>query len=367
MRKVLVLICVTALLVSACCGAMAAGVTIRAFTPFADLDGSAQSYMDMITAWEAETGNVVEDYSGLMDEAWMEQMMQMARDGEADVLVLPMGTGLTDEELVTVWETYMAVPDLGVRQFAAMEEGGSVLLSPLRVSWEALYVNTDVLARYELATPETYEELLAVCSVLAGNGILPIANALCEWPEIVLDCAALAMAEPEQYGSEASLAGAQQMLTTLCAVGAFGSDPWNAGDYETMQAFLNGEAAMRMDSDILAQDVPQERLDDVVVIPLPQRTGESHSVMAGTPSLGVAISRACWADDARCEAAISFVRTLLSPKYYGEMAVGVGGQLGESIAQMMLGATDCAGILYDAMEGDFDAWAESVIASLMAQ
>ena len=88
MRKFIVaMIALTAMLCMAC-SAMAAGVTLRAFTPFADVDFAAQGYMDMITAWEAETGNVVEDYSGLMDEAWMAQMMQMARDGEADVLVI---------------------------------------------------------------------------------------------------------------------------------------------------------------------------------------------------------------------------------------------------------------------------------------
>ena len=42
-------------------GAQAAGVTIRTFTPFADMDFAAQGYMDLITQWEEETGNMVED------------------------------------------------------------------------------------------------------------------------------------------------------------------------------------------------------------------------------------------------------------------------------------------------------------------
>ena len=294
-------------------------------------------------------------------------MAQMVRSSEADVLVLPMGMGLTEADLVTVEELYMAAPDIGVRRFEAMAEEGVVLFSPLRISWEALYINHDVLEAHGLAVPSSYEELLAVCSALKAQGVTPIANALCEWAEIVLDCAALAMAAPEEFGGEASLAGAQQMLTTLCAVGAFGSDPWNASDMDMMQAFLSGEAAMRIDGDMLAQDVPQERLDQVTVIPLPRRAGDVASVLAGTPSLGIALTRACWEDDARCEAAISFIRTMLSTKYYGDMAVGVGGRLGESIAQMLLGATDCAGILYDEMESGFDAWAEMVISSLMAQ
>ena len=50
------------------CGALASGVTLRTFTPFADVDFAAQSYNDLITAWESESGNVVEDFSGAMDE-----------------------------------------------------------------------------------------------------------------------------------------------------------------------------------------------------------------------------------------------------------------------------------------------------------
>jgi len=365
MRKSIAFVCVLTLLVCAGCCALAAGVTIRTFTPFADLDIAAQDYMDMITAWEEGTGNVVEDYSGLTDEGWLTQMKDMVAAGVADIVIVPPGTGLTRDALVTVDELYEAVPDLGVRRFSALLEGGDVLLTPMRVSWEALYINTDVLAANGFAVPATYEELLAVCSALAQNGVTPIANALGDWPEIVLDCLALAGAAPEEFGGEASLTGAQQMLAALLAVGAFGSDAQGATDAGAMQAFLEGRAAMRFDSDFLAFDVPPERQDSVIVIPMPQRTGESHSVLCGTPGFGLGITRACWADDARCEAALMLVRSMLSGRIYQNLTVGVGGKLGESIADMLLEATDCAGILYDAMDGGFDGWAEGLIASLV--
>ena len=74
---------------------LAAGVTIRTFTPFADVDFAAQGYMDMITAWESETGNVVEDYSGLPDEALMAQLGGLIESGAADVVVLDPERGIT--------------------------------------------------------------------------------------------------------------------------------------------------------------------------------------------------------------------------------------------------------------------------------
>ena len=348
--------------------ALGAGTTLRVFTPFADMDAAAQRYMDMITAWEEETGNVVEDYSGLMDDAWLDMMLSMARVGAADVVVLPMGTGLSQEELVTVDELLAATDNLGVRRFAALtEEDGSVLLSPVRVSWEALYINTDVLEANGLSVPGTYEELLAVCGALAGKGVTPMANALCEWAEIVLDCAALVSTQPEAFGTQESLDGAQRMVAALHAVGAFGKDAFNATDADTTAAFLAGEAAMRIDGDALAQEIPADRRDSVIVIPMPQPAGQAHSVLPGTVSCGVAITRACWQDDARCEAALSLVRTMLGAENLQGLAVGVDGALGESIANMLGEATDCAGILYDCAETDFDAWQESVVSSLMTK
>ena len=365
MRKWMVLWVCLCMLTLCAAGAQAAGVTLRVFTPFADVDFAAQSYMDMITAWEGETGNVVEDYSGSLDEMWMDQLRESIAAGEADVVVLPVGSGLTVNELVTAGELGEA-SDMGVRKFASMKEAdGSVLLAPLRLYWEALYVNTDVLARYGLSAPQTFEQLLTVCMVLSGNGVTPIANALCEWPEIVLDCAALAGADEALYGQQASLDGARDVLTVLAQIGAFGSDPWNATDDVMEQMFLSGEAAMRIDADALAQMVDTQRLDSVAVIPLPAKDGAPRTKIVGTPAFGVAITRDCWRDDARCEAAVSFVAKMLSGEGMAALCAPVGGGLGASIAQLTAGAQDCTGILYDMNPDTFDAWAESVVAGLM--
>ena len=364
MRKWVALFLAAAVLALAAGTAMAAGVTLRLYTPFADIDGAAQAYMDMLTAWESETGNIAEDYSGLTDEAWMNRMREAVRAGEADILVLPLGSALTYEELVTVEEIASAAPEVGVKRFASYAEAdGSVLLSPLRMSWEALYINKDVLEKHGAAVPESFEELLAVCSVLAQKGVTPLANAVTDWAEILLDCAALASAGPEAFGRMESLTGAEQMLASLSAVGAFSGA--GDSDMDAMQAFMDGRAAMRVDSDMLAQMLPKEREDSVIVIPMPCPEGQAHSVLPGLPSFGVALSRACWEDDNRREAALTLLREMLSgEETYRALAACAGGELGDSIAQMLQDAADCAGILYDRMDGDFDAWAASVVEGL---
>lgn len=363
MKKWTALMVSLMVMLSMCAGAMAAGVTLRTFTPFADVDFAAQGYMDMITAWEEETGNVVEDYSGVMDESWMQTLRSMLASGEADVVVLPVGSGLTVNELVSAPELAAAAPQIGVKKFSAMKESdGSMLLSPMRLYWEALYVNTDVLERYGLSVPQTFEQLLAACMTLGANGVLPIANALCEWNEIVLDCAALAGASAELYGQQASLDGARDVLTTLVQVGAFGSDPWNMSDMDAESKFLSGEAAMRIDADILSQLIVPERADSVVVVNLPAKDGQMRGEVVGTPAFGVAISRACWQDAGRKEAAISFVEKLLDER---SVVTPAAGTLGGSIALLTADAQDMTGILYDMNPDTFDGWAESVIAQLM--
>ena len=362
MRKWIAVMVSLCVLLCAASAAQATGVTLRTFTPFADVDFAAQGYMDMITSWEQETGNVVEDYSGAMDEMWMDNLRSMLADGAVDVVVLPVGSGLSVQELVTVGELASS-SDCGAKKFSSMKEAdGSLLLAPVRLYWEALYVNTDVLERYGLGVPATFEEMLAACAVLAQSGVQPIANALCEWTEIVLDCAALAGAPAEQYGEQASLDGAKDVLETLVRVGAFGSDPWNMTDADAESKFLSGEAAMRFDADGLAQLVDETRWDNVVVIRMPAKDGQSRTEVVGTPAFGVAITRACWQDSARSEAAVSFIIRLLNEQ---SVVTPVGGALGSSIAALNANATDMTGVLYDHNPDGFDSWAEGLIAQLM--
>ena len=106
-KRISGLMALVCLLVAAA-SALAAGTTVTTFTPFADMDFAAQGYMDLITAWEDETGNMVEDYSGLEDDLFMEQMQEMVTAGRADLVIVPLGSGLTKDQLVSVDELLAA-------------------------------------------------------------------------------------------------------------------------------------------------------------------------------------------------------------------------------------------------------------------
>ena len=367
MRKWILTMAAALLMMAVCGNALASGVTLRVFTPFADADFAAQAYMDAVTEWENGTGNLVEDYSGTQDEMWLDQLMTMLDSGEADVLVVPVGVPVDGKQVVTAQELAGAL-DAGVgRVFPSMRgKDGSTLLVPVRLNWEALYVNEDVLAANGLAVPATYEELLTVCAALAQKGVVAISNALGEWAEIALDCAALAGAEQAQYGMRSSLEGAVEVMSALAAVGAFGQDTWSVSDADAEQRFLSGEAAMRFDGDWLAESVPQEHQDSVSVMALPAIDGQARTAVVGTPCFGVTLTRACWEDDARCEAALSLVGSLLTGETAMKLATSAGGRLGASVIMLTGGAEDCTGVLYDLNPDTYDTWLEQVSTALMA-
>ena len=62
-KMMLVLAAITAVSAAYAVPAMAEGVTLNVTTTYAGEDGNAQNYKDSVAAWEAESGNKVEDSS----------------------------------------------------------------------------------------------------------------------------------------------------------------------------------------------------------------------------------------------------------------------------------------------------------------
>lgn len=239
-----------------------------------------------------------------------------------------------------------------------------MLLTPVRFNWEALYINTDVLEAKGLSAPTTYEELVSVCSALAQEGVLPLANALGDWAEIVLDCAALLGAPADQYGQQASLDGAQAVLTALMQAGAFGTDPWGMTDADAQDAFLSGRRPCALFGGA-CPDGNGRRTAGQRDGGQPGRDGwQAPHCRGGCAELRPALTQACWQDEARREAALSLVTKMLSQEGLASLAGGSQSRLGESIAQLTASATGCTGLLYDLNPDGFESWAQGVIDAL---
>ena len=349
------------------CVALCEGVTLRTYTPFADMDPGAQGWEEILQRWSTQTGNTADDYSGAQDETWFSELNTALDAGEADLVIVPVGSGLTAGKLTTADELAAAGAQ-GVRSLADMQEqDGTILLTPVRLGYETLFVNTDVLAQAGLAAPQSWEDLVVDCAVLAQMGVTPVANSLTEWPETVLDCAALIAAPAESYGSEDSLNGAASVLESLVAVGAFGTDPWNATDEACSNAFLTGQAAMRFDSWDFAQNVSAERADSVSAVPLFGMDGSVRSALPGAGRLGLTVSRAALADTSKREAVLSLVSAILSAEGTAGLMTGADGTLADAMAQLNLSCTGLCGVLYDVNPDTFDDWAEKTVSGLMTE
>lgn len=346
-----------------CGSALAEGVTLRTYTPFADMDPAAQGWEELLQSWQQETGNTAEDFSGVQDENWMQELGAALSAGTADLVILSPGMAEAGQLLTA--EELRARGAGSARSLSCMKEkDGTVLLSPVRLGYETLFVNTDVLASAGLSAPAGWEDLLISSAVLSQMGVTPIANSLTEWAEIVLDCCAVIAVPAGEFGSETSLLGAREILSDLVAVGAFGADPWNAEDMAAAEDFLSGRAAMRFDSRDLLFSVPEERRDAVTLVVLPGRDGEKRTALPGTVSCGLAVTRACAQDPARLAAALSLAERILSPEGLAKLS-GTDGALAESDAALQLLMGGVCGTLYDANPDGFDDWAEASVAALM--
>ena len=131
MRKYVGVLCFLCLLAISSL-ALASGATIRTYTPFADQDPAAQQYNDLMESWSSETGNAIEDFSGTMDEAYMEALGEALRAGEADIVVLPVGSGVDTSLLIDVNTLLAAAPDSGIRIMDVLREDSGTFLTPVR-------------------------------------------------------------------------------------------------------------------------------------------------------------------------------------------------------------------------------------------
>ena len=341
--------------------AVAEPVSLRTWTPFAEVDPGAQGWETLLRGWSEETGAIPEDYSGSQDEAWFAQLREAMAAGRADVVVLPMGAGM-GADLLPASEIAAQLSREASPIFT--EADGSVSLLPVRLGCETLFVNEDVFAAMGLAVPTSWEELVVDCMLLSNAGVLPIANSLTEWPEILLDCAALIASPAEAYGGEETRRATSDVLGALLAVGAFGKDPWNLGDAQAAEAFLAGRAAMRFDAWEISQSVPEERADAVRAIALFGMDASPRTALPGYAGLGVGVSRRCMEDPARRDAALALVGKMVGEEGW-RLCSASGGALARSMAELTRGTDRVVGVLYDYDPEHFDEWAEGMIAAQM--
>lgn len=364
MKKFLATLLALCLLLPA--GALADGLTLNTTSPFADYDFAAQAYVDALAAWEQATGNMVDDASALPDETWMTAVSDGLNRGTLDVVFYPPAN-FTDDmaaQFVPVSEIAAQYPDLALPVPDSLKMAdGNVYALPMRYTFVALYVNADLFESNGVALPTTWQQLLEAVQKFQQLGVIPISNALADWPHDLVDCAVLAAGDPADraadptQGVPASYARGMDMLRELYDAGAFGADALTVSDGEAERRFVEHEAAMRVSGEWLGSSIPVEQMETTIVLAMPAYgEGAVEGALVGAVTMGCYITRAAWEDDARREAAVSLVQELLTGENAGALAYAFSGRLLDSARTLTQGAPVLARSLMDVAGDGFYTW-----------
>ncbi len=345
MRKnmVLVLAGITALSAAFAAPVMADGVTLNVTTTYAGEDSNAQNYKDSVAAWEAESGNKVEDSSATSDEAFKSRIiMDFEAGSEPDVLFFFNGVDsnqfVEQGKVVSVDEIREVYPDFAGNMkddlLGASPVDGVNYSVPVNGYWEGMFVNKEVLeaAGVEVPTAETtWDEFLETCEAVKAAGYTPIAASLQEIPHYWFEYAIYNFQSPEthntvpgsvddEYGT-AWVDGLND-IKALYEAGYFPENTLTATDAETFQLFTGDKAAFLIDGSWKIGGIA-EAVDDIgnfTVVNVPGKGSRKTTDEIGGLSMGYFITRKAWDDEEKRDAAVSFVSFMTSDEVVSKFA-----------------------------------------------
>ena len=151
---------ILALMICAAMCASAEGVALRTVSCFAGEDAAAIAYVELLRAYEEQTGNVVEDDSATSDESWKARVLSdFAVGNEPDVLFFFACSADSTpilRKMVPLSEISAAYPELSlIRSEALREPDGEIYAIPARPYYEGLFVNTDLFEACGVELPRT--------------------------------------------------------------------------------------------------------------------------------------------------------------------------------------------------------------------
>ena len=323
--------------------AMAEGVTLSVTTTYAGEDSNAQNYKDSVAAWEAESGNKVDDSSATSDEAFKSRIITDFEAGsEPDVLFFFNGVDanqfVEQGKVVSIDEIREAYPDFASNMkdemLGASPVDGVNYSVPVNGYWEGMFVNKEVLeaAGVEVPTAETtWEDFLAMCETIKAAGYTPIAASLQEIPHYWFEYAIYNFQSAEthntvpesvddEYG-QAWVAGLND-IKALFEAGYFPENTLTATDAETFQLFTGDKAAFLIDGSWKIGGIA-EAVDDIenfTVVNVPGKGDRKTTDEIGGLSMGYYITRKAWEDEEKRDAAVSFVSFMTSDEVVSKFA-----------------------------------------------
>lgn len=317
MKRVISLVILLALLAPTM-GMAAEGVTLRTASCFAGTDASAEAYVELLKAFEEQTGCVIEDASAASDESWKTSVLyDFAAGNEPDVLFFFAASADSSpilSRVVPIAEINAAYPELNLPEIPALREGdGRIYAIPVRSFWEGLFVNTDLFERYDLALPTTWDNLETAIARFREEGVVPISASLSDIPHYLAEMAVLVCGSPEDHAARPGTLeevpkawfDGMALIHRLYALGAFADNVTATNESMASQLFRDKKAAMQIDGSWFANSIPPESMDTTIVMPMPAYSPEADpNAFIGGVSMGFYLTRRAWEDPDRRDMAV---------------------------------------------------------------
>ena len=332
MRRICLLVASAMLagLLAGCAGGTDGGVEITVVTPFGPEDGNRANFVAVCEAYEAETGNTVNDRSGTSNEEWKAQILSDFETGnEPDIVFFFTGAdadGLVKSNKVVpiadirreyadyasnMKDSMMPVSTVDGRQYAV----------PVNGYWEGLYVNKAVLADCGVAVPGadyTWEQFLRDCQVIKDKGYTPVACSLNEVPHYWFEFCVfnngsisthttLPQSADDKAG-KAWTAGLED-IKTLYESGFFPENTTEITDTESNFLMTGDKAAFMIDGSwkIGWFQSNAANIDNFAVTYVPAKGERRPTDIIGGLSMGYYITKKAWDDPDKRDACVKFV------------------------------------------------------------
>lgn len=319
--------------------APAQGVTLNVVTSYGGDDGNRKNFENAVAAYEASTGNKVNDGSATSNEEWKAKVLTDFETGsEPDVLffftnadsepIVNAGKVVSIEEIRSIYPDYASNMKDSMMEVAA---DGKHYAVPSAGFWENMFANKAVLDACGVAVPGpsyTWDQFLADCKTIKENGYTPIACSLFEVPHYWFEFAVmnngsladhLELPKLDDNGKLVDDAVSQKWIAALEDIkalyeaGYFADNTLTATDAETVALFGEGEAAFLIDGSwkcgYFASN-HEGNLEDYVVCCVPGKGDRPATDAIGGISMGYFITRKAWKDPAKQAAAVEFVSQL---------------------------------------------------------
>lgn len=352
--------------------AAAEGVVLKTVSCFAGNNSSAAAYVEILKAYETETGNRVEDTSAASDEAWKASVLyDFAAGNEPDILFFFAANGDSApilSRVVPIAEINAAYPRLHLTQNPLLAEAdGMVYAIPARPFWEGLFVNADLFEQYELELPTDWAKLETAIHTFREAGIVPISVSLSDIPHYIAEFAMLAGGEPQAYAARPKTLSdvpqswyrGMELIRRLYEIGAFADDVNATTEVVASQLFREKKAAMQVDGSWFASSILQENMDTTLVMPFPAYAKEANgTAIIGGVSMGFYLTRKAWNDPSKRDAAVQLLAHLTCEESLAELGdAHYTGRLLESARAMVENADCMLSPIQDAMTKEArEAW-----------